>query len=130
MPNALSERFAMLILEIALGIVLAVIILAFLPQILAAGFWLFLAAVVIAVIVAASSSGIAQTLSVGMIILVCVAWAMASQKSRVGDEVAPSPEQSTTSRYCVHCRKIFNSSSCPTCEPKESERASEGVYWG
>lgn len=64
----------MLILQVALGIVLAVIILAFLPQLFTAALWIALAVLAVGAIAAAIFTEVGQKIGIGAAVLVGLFW--------------------------------------------------------
>ena len=83
----------MLIVQIALGIVLAVIILAFLPQILAAGFWLVIAAVAIGIVAGAVSTDMGRVVAGGAIVLVAIGWIVSQLNTGTEKKATAEGEQ-------------------------------------
>ncbi|MDP2132100.1 MAG: hypothetical protein Q8J99_00655 [Sulfuritalea sp.] len=86
----------MLILQIALGVVLGGIILVFLPQILSAGFWLFLAALAIGIVVAVISTDIGKGVAFGAIALVAVGWLFSQSTLETKKAAIAEPEKEST----------------------------------
>lgn len=123
----------MLILQIALGIVLAVIILAFLPQILALGAvvivlglgLLLLGAAIFffagkpEILIALLALGVVIGVLFGISLLINRKWIEMNQNS--DKESSPSVVGPTViGRYCARCNRVYQSPKCPTCEPPES----------
>lgn len=67
----------MLIIQIALGIVLAVIILAFLPQLFTVALWIVLAVLAVGAIAVAISTEVGRQIVIGIAVLVGIFWILA-----------------------------------------------------
>lgn len=111
----------MLIFQIALGIVLAVIILALLPYIVVAGFWVIVAALAVAIVAALIFSDAGQIVAVVAIALAGVAWMVKKQDQNIDEETSsPGVGPTVIGRYCARCNTTFQSPECPTCQMTDS----------